>query len=583
MNREMLKSLFDTPYKRVVIIGGIIIFILVVVILIIGTTVGFKSSESKIKVGSKLVASDYPVGSVEHILLKESNDKFDTVEDKKQQHSPSISKLKETEKKSEPGLLKFEYDTTNKTFKAIFDLVMYFKTDKDENTSNIKTEIEKLKLSKEFDIKCLTGFTRNNQHTGTFLSRTACLAAASEKGQSVMILDNDFKFNMTRSEIEQRLQFVTQYYENRWDVIILDQNVKKWNVIDSHKSFDLMRILDNQSVGGYIVNKHYVDKLMTFGLDKLRVIAENREFIDDYKCEQVYRSLQHSDHWIGFNTSIGSTFQNKISDIETLPKHTKKNVGIWNNTMSKDHVYVENLYTDVYNLFCKDHNVVCYLFTDNIKPFTKNRLKTTIRQNVYRTTTKEGLTLYIYEIPISSEIENRLKRYHSFLQGEVDMQNLDYIYYIHETSHIVHTINGNDVFTNGILATSDVVNISESRHTNNNHIGTNEMNRESNAYISVDEYMDQRVTNTFSGGSLEFYMIMAKEIRTNIDIDISKGIYSLDEHYLNKYIHQHKPSKVVSQSYHYDERCLDPNNVFTICTKLSEHKIVPFLYQIKRQ
>lgn len=145
-----------------------------------------------------------------------------------------------------------------------------------------------------------------------------------------------------------------------------------------------------------------------------------------------------------------------------------------------------------------------------------------------------------------------LLRYHFYLEKKDELKKYDYLYHIDSDMKMVDDI-GNEIFGNrvctlhpGWFHRSDIENYEYDR------------NPECTAYVSPD---DKRVIpghmyqNCLQGGSSEEFLKMSCAIRSNIEIDLKKNIVARwhDESYMNKYMLDNRPDKLLSPGYAYPE------------------------------
>lgn len=151
-----------------------------------------------------------------------------------------------------------------------------------------------------------------------------------------------------------------------------------------------------------------------------------------------------------------------------------------------------------------------------------------------------------------------LLRYHFYLEKREELEKYDYLYHIDCDMKMVDDVGeeilGQRVCTlhPGWFLRKDVKNYEYDR------------NPECTAYIAPD---DNRVIpghmyqNCLQGGSSEEFLKMSCKIRSNVEIDLKKNIVARwhDESYMNKYMLDNRPDKLLSPGYAYPELWNLPN------------------------
>ena len=151
-----------------------------------------------------------------------------------------------------------------------------------------------------------------NPNIGCSLSHLGCLKLAKERGwEYVAICEDDITFTKPDLFIKQLNLFLGEFSED-WDVLLLGGN----NVNGHTKISDYcIKVTNCQSAIGYIVKKHYYDKLIDNieqGIVKLKDEPRMRRH---FALDQYWKLLQKIDKWY---LIIPLTVNQKIdySDIE---------------------------------------------------------------------------------------------------------------------------------------------------------------------------------------------------------------------------------------------------------------------------
>jgi hypothetical protein len=137
-----------------------------------------------------------------------------------------------------------------------------------------------------------------------------------------------------------------------------------------------------------------------------------------------------------------------------------------------------------------------------------------------------------------------LHRYHTFLEQRRTLECYDYLYYVDVDMEFVAPVTEDEIFADGIVATEHPGYLGLN--------GTPEKNPESSAYCPI---VRNYVCGGFNGGTTEAFLKMAENIVAGIDQDTKKGIKAVwnDESFLNRYIFENPPAKLLTPSYCFPE------------------------------
>ena len=137
-----------------------------------------------------------------------------------------------------------------------------------------------------------------------------------------------------------------------------------------------------------------------------------------------------------------------------------------------------------------------------------------------------------------------LKRYQHFSSRAAILGFFDQIFYSDIDMRFVAPV-GEEVFSDGITATLHPGYVNER--------GPTEPNPQSYAFCLPSN--TAYYCGGFNGGNSKAFLNMAEELKTNIDMDTSRGITAVwhDESHLNHYLSKNPPAKVLDPSYCYPE------------------------------
>lgn len=134
---------------------------------------------------------------------------------------------------------------------------------------------------------------------GCTKSHLAVLKLAKERGwKSVLIMEDDFTFLVTRKEFEKEIE---QLNTENYDVCML-----AYRLLESEdlKCDFLQKVVSAQTASAYIVREHYYDSLIQCfeeALVRLVQTGEHWNFAND----QYWKGLQRTDNWVCTKTRIG--------------------------------------------------------------------------------------------------------------------------------------------------------------------------------------------------------------------------------------------------------------------------------------
>lgn len=464
------------------------------------------------------------------------------------------------------------------------EFVVYINLDDDKaKRASVEREIDKLGLPDFVPRERLSAVKRSNSALGSFLSKIACLSKALSLKKNVLILDDDFQLLQTPAEIMESMRVVEERFGNRWDVIGFGQNVDEWQHVCSDKDVRLMRVLHSVSSSGFLVNKLYVPRLLAYRLQKLRSVLQQEKLQDSFHLDKIKTDLQRTDLWLTFQFPIGCKAGERWQYMDDLahatndmgvcqrivlaPKLEQRRVAVCHMATGKYNQFVTAIQNDCYLKLLKLHQMEFFLFTDD--------------PGSYSDRTEEGAKLHVLPIVNSKGYpQDNLYRFHHILSAQEDLEKFDFVFYMDVDYRLYqHPAESQLMVENGIVATAHVHNIVEKRDGSKRHIGSPETRPDSTACIKPTETMTTYFAGSFHGGATRPYLEMCRIIRDCVDTDDRNGITAkwLDESHLNRYLMDHPPAAILSQSYIFSEKCLDLECKDPVCVSLRESRIQPVM------
>lgn len=136
---------------------------------------------------------------------------------------------------------------------------------------------------------------------GCSKSHLEVLKLAKARGyKNVLILEDDFMFLVSKEQLEKEL---TTFFDSglTFDVCFLSYYVIQSQELENSI---VNRAIDVQTASGYIVNAHYLDKLITLYEETSRLLIKTRSHWL-YANDMSWKKYQSTDNWYYFKTRIG--------------------------------------------------------------------------------------------------------------------------------------------------------------------------------------------------------------------------------------------------------------------------------------
>jgi GR25 family glycosyltransferase involved in LPS biosynthesis len=184
-----------------------------------------------------------------------------------------------------------------------FDGIVYinlsFRTDRKEK---LLKEFAKLDLHEHRYQRIEAYFDELNGTRGCALSHVGALNLAIEKGwNSILVLEDDCRFNKSNKEIEDYIEGFYSHFESNWDVFLLGTDV-----ILSHKTTnpDYLRVIFSMRAHSYVVNGHYIEALRDLFYEAYKSMQQDIFYRTAMKkaIDRRWVDLQQADRWyVGVN------------------------------------------------------------------------------------------------------------------------------------------------------------------------------------------------------------------------------------------------------------------------------------------
>jgi len=187
--------------------------------------------------------------------------------------------------------------------------------------------------------------------------------------------------------------------------------------------------------------------------------------------------------------------------------------------------FIPKLRESVSRYFLNRHDITFFLFTDRKAPDGVVKIPHEHQQWPYPT----------------------LMRYHTFSKHQEKLFQMDYLYYCDADMKFVANVG--DEILGELVATKHPGFYDRPRHE-----FTYERRKESAAFVDLNEGIHY-FAGGFNGGRADRFLELAEDIAQMIDRDLSRRIIAVwhDESYLNRYLIDTPPTKILSPSYCYPE------------------------------
>lgn len=378
--------------------------------------------------------------------------------------------------------------------------------------SDIKAELAKLKLPPTVKRERLSLMQRTEGALGLFLSHIAVLSKALPLKKNVLILENNVTFHVTGASLLAQLE---QLPTARWNVLCLTEYARQRQPFGS-----VRRLIDHTDTCAYVVNRDYVARMLTYYIERMRYILKSTEFKPDFHLSAVQCALQQNDMWLGFNPPCGHKLPRRVMSrsIINLAPFVPQRVLI---------VLLEDdpqLRVDMQAHFLKGHEINFHVCNPRQHPL-------------------EPLYLYHH-------------------LTELDAHSYDYIYYV-QSGMRLYQHSFHNLLKPGLVGTAHSCNLLPGPLPV-------ERSQRSTAGFLESEQPTTYFARHFQGGKAASYVEAAQALRLMIDADREQNYMPAkgDEAYWNRYLFQHPPRLVLTQSYVFNTKCLDDNCFDPICEAL---------------
>lgn len=226
----------------------------------------------------------------------------------------------------------------------LIELVLYINQNEHRfQRAKIEKELTRMFLKEDrIEVLRVLGEKRDDMVLAKLLSHVSALSIACEAQRNVLVLEDTFKFYVTRDDLQDHLRLAQREFGDRWNVIVLGPTASEWAPVTQGQSGDiqLMRILQGNFTSGYLVNRTYLPALLNLMIEHIYVrypdtVASGTAGSSD--LQQQLHQLQRSDVWLGFQSPLGGTRNETLDEMATLTGAEEKPG--W--TIQKHGVYIK--------------------------------------------------------------------------------------------------------------------------------------------------------------------------------------------------------------------------------------------------
>lgn len=182
------------------------------------------------------------------------------------------------------------------------DKIFYINLDKrTDRRAEIENELMEYDLIEKAE-RYSAIYTPHSGIVGCGWSHLNVLKKARDSGcKNVLIFEDDFQFIVPKDQFEAEL---TRFFESNieYDVCLLAYIIQRSQDVEQYPFVG--KILDGQTASAYLVNEHYIQRLIDLYEWALPLLEQTNEHWN-YANDLVWKRLQPNANWYYFKTRIG--------------------------------------------------------------------------------------------------------------------------------------------------------------------------------------------------------------------------------------------------------------------------------------
>ncbi len=189
------------------------------------------------------------------------------------------------------------------------DKIYYINLDRrTDRKEEIENEFKRLDIPNE-KIKRFTAIEYNPGCIGCSYSHYHVMnEGLHDSFNNILVLEDDFEFVVSKEELEENLKYIFEIrkFEKPWDVIMFSYNIENaGNKVENISGDPILgRVKFAQTTSGFLVNKHYFQKLRDNIFEGVQKLLLTRQHWN-YAVDVYWKELQEKDEWFYFKKNIG--------------------------------------------------------------------------------------------------------------------------------------------------------------------------------------------------------------------------------------------------------------------------------------
>ena len=216
------------------------------------------------------------------------------------------------------------------------DAIIYINLDhRKDRKKQIEEELKKAGVDKKKIIRFPDVYKKLNGHLGCTKSHIGVMKLIKNSNfKTVLILEDDFQFQMSKEEINKKIDNFFDKFQNDWDAIHLSRSF--WSK-EKKLNDDVCKLKYAMTSAGYMVNNNndFYDKLLKNLENSEEKLTKNfiehqkknpgkKKYTDSAALNQNWGSLQKSCKWYIFDPPLGKQ-GGSASSIMGSANNNKKN------------------------------------------------------------------------------------------------------------------------------------------------------------------------------------------------------------------------------------------------------------------
>ena len=203
-------------------------------------------------------------------------------------------------------------NSQNNTMIGLFDYTLFINLeDRVDRLIQVRTELTKWGIQNP---ERFNAVKMANGAVGCSMSHIKCLELAKERNYPYVFICED---DIQCVDIPKMLKMMSDFYKTHgetdtWDVLLVGgNNAPPYRILNE----GIMQAYNCQCTVGYIVRRHYYNKLISNFRDGVKQLMRNPEKHREFAVDMYWKRLQQEDRWLML-LPLTITQRNSYSDIE---------------------------------------------------------------------------------------------------------------------------------------------------------------------------------------------------------------------------------------------------------------------------